>query len=201
MNLTRQNRISRIADYESGMGVKHPMIIRGTGIVTIVAACTSVANALSLVLIMLVLCVSMSVVYMFERGEYIQPMRSMVYFVPSTIISCLCGLAVNAISEETARSIGLYIPLLAVDSLVLARLQADAPFLPPANALPEALGLWWLYAIMALPIGTLREIMAHGTVFGHKFFISINAQGTNLAFIGFIMLGFGLAINRRLSNP
>ena len=200
MNLTRQYRISRISNYESGIGVEHPMITHGAGMVTIAAACTSAANALSLTLIMLVLCAAMSVVYMFERGEYIQPMRSMIYFVPSAIIACLCGLAVNWISEETARSIGMYIPILAADSLVLARLQADAPFLPPAQALPEALGLWWLYAVLALPIGVLREIIGHGTVFGHAFFISIGAQGTNLTFAGFIMLGFGLAIRRRLKS-
>lgn len=200
MNLTRQNKISRIADYESGTGVEHPMMTHGAGIVTIATACTSAANALSLTLIMLVLCSAMSVIYMFERGEYIQPMRSIMYFVPSAIIACLCGLAVNSISEETARSIGMYIPILAADSMVLARIQADAPFLPPAQALPEALGLWWLYAALALPIGVLREIIGQGTVFGHAFFVSIGAQGMSLSFVGFIMLGFGLAIKRKLKG-
>ena len=43
------------------------MITHGAGMVTIAAACTSAANALSLTLIMLVLCAAMSVVYMFEN--------------------------------------------------------------------------------------------------------------------------------------
>lgn len=198
MNLTRQNKISRISDYHAVTGLEHPMMIQGAGAVTIAAACTTAANALSLALVMLVMCTVMSVVYMFERGEYIQPMRSMVYFVPSALLACLCGLALHSLSPDTAGSIGMYLPLLAADSLVLSRLQANAPFLPPAQALPEALRLWWLYAVMALPIGILREIIGQGTLFGHAFFLTIGAQGMNLPFIGFIMLGFGLAIKRRL---
>ena len=186
-----------MVNYESGMGQEHPMLRRGAGIVSIAAACTSAANALTLVLVMLVLCTAMSFLYIFERGEYRQPMRTMIYLVPSTMLTGLCALAVNAVSPETARSIGMYLPLLAVDSLVLARLQADAPFLPPAQALPEGLGLWWLYAAAALPIGLLREIFGQGTVFGHAFFLHGGASGMNLPFIGFIMMGFALAVKRR----
>lgn len=199
MNLTRQSKITRIADYQSGTGMEHPMMLQGAGIVTIAAACTSAANALALTLIMLVMCAALSVVYMFERGEYIQPMRSLLYFVPSALLAGLCGLAVNSISPAAAQSIGLYLPLLAADSLVLGRLQADAPFLPPAQALPEALRLWWLYAVMALPIGLLREIIGQGTVFGHAFLWG-GVQGMNLPFAGFIMLGFGLAIKRKINS-
>ena len=94
----------------------------------------------------------------------------------------------------------MYLPLAAADSLVLARLQPDSPFLSPSDALPSAVSLWWLYAVMALPIGLLREILGSGTIFGFGFFIRINASGMNLPFAGFIMLGFGLAIYTRLSG-
>lgn len=179
--------------------MEHPMMLQGAGIATIAAACTSAANALALTLVMLVMCAALSVVYMFERNEYIQPMRSLLYFLPSALLAGLCGLAVNAVSTATAQSIGLYLPLVAADSLVLARLQADAPFLPPAQALPEALRLWWLYAVMALPIGLLREIIGQGTIFGHAFLFG-GVQGMNLPFVGFIMLGFGLAIKRKINS-
>lgn len=197
MNLTRQNKLTKLADYRSGIGVEHPMLLRGAGIVTIAAACTSAGNALALTLVSLVLCLVMSVVYIFERGEYRQPMRSMVYLVPSAGMTCLCGLAVNAVSPATAQSLGPYLPLLAVDSLVLARVQADAPFLPPTQAMPEALGLWWLYAATALPIGILREILGQGTLFGHAFFIPGGVQGMNRPFMGFVLLGFALALKQK----
>lgn len=199
MNLKRQNKLSHIADYQAGTGMEHPMMLQGAGIATIAAACTSAANALALTMVMLVMCAVLSMVYIFERDEYIQPMRSLVYFVPSTLLAVLCGLAVNAFSAVTAQSIGLYLPLLAADSLVLARLQVDAPFLPPAQALPEALRLWWLYAVMALPIGMLREIIGQGTIFGHAFLFG-GVQGMNLPFAGFLMLGFGLAIKRKMDS-
>jgi Na+-translocating ferredoxin:NAD+ oxidoreductase RnfE subunit len=194
MNLTRPNQLTRFTDYRSGVGMEHPMLLRGAGIVTIAAACTSAANALALTLIMLVLCLSISVVYIFERGEYRQPMRTVIYLVPSAILMCLCGLAVNAVSPTTAQSLGMYLPLAAVDSLVLARLQADAPFLPPAQAMPEALALWWLYAVVALPVGALRELFGRGTVFGWRLLLSVNAGGMHLAFAGFLLSGFALAV-------
>lgn len=185
---------SRLTDYESESGEKHPMLLHAAGVATIAAACTNAGNALALTLIMLLLCVGMSVVYMYERGEYRQPMRSVVYLVPSAMLACGCGMLLNAVSPVCADSIAMYLPVAAADSLVLARLQPDAPFVSPSRALPEALGLWWMYAVMALPIGALRELLASGTLFGLRVFFNVGAQRLTLPFAGFLLLGFGLAI-------
>lgn len=185
---------SRLTDYESESGQKHPMLLHAAGVATIAAACTNAGNALALTLIMLLLCVGMSVVYMYERGEYRQPMRSVVYLVPSALLACGCGMLLNAASPVCADSIAMYLPVAAADSLVLARLQPDAPFVSPSRALPEALGLWWMYAVMALPIGALRELLASGTLFGLRVFFNVGAQRLTFPFAGFLLLGFGLAI-------
>ena len=185
---------SRLTDYESESGEKHPMLLHAAGVATIAAACTNAGNALALTLIMLLRCVGMSVVYMYERGEYRQPMRSVVYLVPSALLACGCGMLLNAASPVCADSIAMYLPVAAADSLVLARLQPDAPFVSPSRALPEALGLWWMYAVMALPIGALRELLASGTLFGLRVFFNVGAQRLTLPFAGFLLLGFGLAI-------
>jgi Predicted NADH:ubiquinone oxidoreductase, subunit RnfE len=181
-------------------GLRHPMMLHGAGIATIAAACTSAGNALALSLIMLALCCGMAMVYIYERGEFIRPMLGVIYLVPAAFIACAAGIVVHWTSPGTAASLGMYLPLAAADSLVLARLQPDSPFLSPSDALPSAVSLWWLYAVMALPIGLLREILGSGTIFGFGFFIRINASGMNLPFAGFIMLGFGLAIYTRLSG-
>ena len=94
----------------------------------------------------------------------------------------------------------MYLPLLAADALVLARVQPDAPFVSPSDALPKAIRLWWLYAATALPIGLLREMLGRGTVFGHRLFFNPAVGGMNLPFAGFILLGFALAICSLLSH-
>ncbi len=183
-----------IAEYADERASRHPMLIHGAGIATIAAVCTSASNALWLSLIMLVLCVAMGAVYLFEREEYIQPMRTIVYFVPAVIITFLCGWGLSAIAPQTAAELGAYIPLLAADSIVLARLEDDAPFVPITHALPEAIGLWWLYAVTAVPIGILRELLASGSIFGKILIKSFSIDAAAYPFMGFIMLGFGLAI-------
>lgn len=196
MNSRRYSRLLRPVGYDAAEGENHPMLLHGAGIATIAAACTSGVNALALSVIMLLLCVAMSVIYMYERGEYIQPMRSVVYFVPSALLACGCGLLLNAVAPSAAAAIGLYLPVAAADSLVLARLQADSPFVPPSESLPEAMRLWWLYALMALPIGLLREAAGNGTVFGLPFLFRLHARGTERPFMGLLLLGFGLALYR-----
>lgn len=174
--------------------LQHPMLLHGAGIATIAAACTSAANSMALSVIMLALCSGMALIYIFERYEYIQPMLSVLYFVPAAFIACGSGIILNTFSAATSASLGMYLPLTAADALVLSRLQPDSPFLPPSDALPSAIRLWWLYAAMAVPIGLLREILGKGTVFGHRLFFNPAVSGMNLPFAGFIMLGFGLAI-------
>jgi electron transport complex protein RnfE len=195
--LARPTGFSRVVSYENGMGEEHPLLQRGAGAASIAAACTSAGSALTLTLVMLVLCLAMGVVYIYERGEYRQPMRTVLYLVPSAFITGLCALAAGATVPDTLRRIGMYLPLLAVDALVLSRLQADAPFLPPTQALPEALRLWWLYAVAAMTVGALREWLGQGTIFGWHLLLPGGIGGMNLAFAGFILLGFVLAVKRR----
>lgn len=181
-------------------GIPHPMLVHGVGIATIAAACTTAASAVILSVIMLVLCLCMGIIYIFERSEFIQPMRSIIYFVPAAFLACTCGIVLSFFSAGTATRLGMYLPLTAADALVLARIQPDAPFLSPSDALPDAIRLWWLYAVMALPVGLLRELLGNGTFFGIPFFFRLNASGMNLPFAGFLLLGFALAIYVRLSK-
>ena len=197
MNSRRYSRLSRPVGYDAAEGENHPMLLHGAGMATIAAACTDADSALAMTVIMLLLCAAMSVVYMAERGEYRQPMRAVLYLVPSALLCCGCGIALNGISPATADGIGMYLPVAAADAMVLARLQPDAPFVPPARALPEALGLWWLYAVMALPVGALRELLTQGTLFGQTVFFRISAQGMERPFAGFLLLGFALAFWQR----
>ena len=111
-----------------GKELRHPMLLHGAGIATIAAACTSAANALTLSAVMLVLCCGMATIYIFERGEYRPPMLGVLYFVSAAFIVCILGKILILLSETTAESIGMYLPLAAADALVLARLQPDAPF-------------------------------------------------------------------------
>lgn len=178
----------------------NPMLIHGAGIATVAAACSSAINAVALTLIMLVLCAAMSVVYMFEREEYIQPMRTLIYFVPAVMLTFVSGIVLNAVSPRTAESLGIYLPILAADAIVLARLEEDAPFVPSSQALPEALKLWWMYAVLALPIGALREILGKGEIFGCSISFLDGSEALTYPFAGFIMLGFGMAIVQKLNK-
>ena len=110
-------------------------------------------------------------------------------------------LAVDLVAMEaepgTAASLGMYLPLLAADPIVLARIQPDSPFVSPSDALPSAVGLWWMFAVMALPIGIIREILGKGTLFGLPLFFNPDVGGMSLPFAGLIMLGFGMALYNR----
>lgn len=193
----KYGKFQSITEHTDENAVRHPMLVYGAGIVTIAAACNSAMNAVALTLIMLVLCAAMSIVYMFERGEYIQPMRTIVYFIPSVIITFVSGIVLNALSPQTVNSLGMYLPILAADAIILAWLEEEAPFVPPTQALPEALKLWWLYAVLALPIGILREVLGNGTIFGYSISFISATKAITYPFAGFIMLGFGLAIAQK----
>ncbi len=197
MNSRRHSRSSLLVDYGATTGVKHPMLIHGAGITAVAAACTSAANALTLSVIMLLLCSGVAMVYIFERGEYVYPMLGVIYFTVSSFGACVCATAVNFLSPGTAASLGMYLPLLAADPIVLARIQPDSPFVSPSDALPSAVGLWWMFAVMALPIGIIREILGKGTLFGLPLFFNPDVGGMSLPFAGLIMLGFGMALYNR----
>ena len=65
-------------------------------------------------------------------------------------------------------SLGLYIPLIVVNCIILGRAEAYASKNPPAASLFDGIGMGLGFTIGLTSIGIIRELIGVGTIFGFQ---------------------------------
>lgn len=105
-------------------------------------------------------------------------------------------------------SLGIFIPLIVVNCIVLGRAEAFASKNTPINAMIDGLGMGLGFSLALTVLGGVREIFGSGALFGYNLgFYPTDAEGnpiTMLVFVlapgAFIGLGYLIAILNRISK-
>jgi electron transport complex protein RnfE len=99
------------------------------------------------------------------------------------------------------KTLGLFIPLIVVNCIILGRAEAFASKNPVADSVADGLGMGLGFTLSLLVLGSIREVLGNGTIFGvpafgpgyFPFLVMILPPGA------FITLGFLLALMNRLA--
>lgn len=98
------------------------------------------------------------------------------------------------------RQLGLFIPLIVVNCIILGRAEAFASKNPFVTSLVDGLGMGFGFTFALTLLGGVREVLGSGSIFGFKF---INGDGI-LIFIlapgAFIVLGYLIAIAHKINR-
>jgi len=144
-----------------------------------------------------------NVVVSMIRGVVPRDVRIPAYITVIAAFVTVIGMAMNAWVHEMYLILGLFIPLIVVNCAILGRAEAFASKNGLLDSVTDAVavGLGFTFALMLL--GSVREILGHGTWFGFSvfgenypdFLIFILPPGAFIA-LGFILAGVNI-INRR----
>jgi Na+-translocating ferredoxin:NAD+ oxidoreductase subunit E len=112
-----------------------------------------------------------------------------------TVIDLLMAGYVPALHEQ----LGLFIPLIVVNCIVLGRAEAFASRNSVVDSVVDGLGMGLGFTYALTLIGFVRELLGNLSVFGYKFTDGDGALIFILAPGAFITLGFIIAFNRWLT--
>lgn len=87
-----------------------------------------------------------------------------------------------------------YLPLLAVNAIIVFRCETCAAHQTLRVSLLDALGASLGYAIVLVLLGFFRELLGNGSVLGHTFPALPKITGLLMPFGGFLLLGFMAAL-------
>ncbi|MBD3261352.1 MAG: electron transport complex subunit RsxE, partial [Candidatus Altiarchaeales archaeon] len=127
--------------------------------------------------------------------------------IPSFIIIIasfvtLIDLTFAAYLPEIHKVLGIYLPLIVVNCIILGRMEAYASRNPLPDSLVDAAGMGLGFALTLSLIGGVREFFGAGTLLGFEFgFIGSPAIGMILPVGAFLTLGFMLAAMNKISRP
>lgn len=114
-----------------------------------------------------------------------------------TVVQLLLKAYLPALDEQ----LGLFIPLIVVNCIVLGRAEAFASKNNPISSIIDGLGIGLGFAFALTLLGSIREILGSGQFFGMTLYSS---EFGMLAFVlapgAFIVLGFLIAIMRKVTK-
>ncbi len=125
--------------------------------------------------------------------------RIIIYALIAAAVFIPTAILVNVLFPETAPSVLLYIEILVVNSLVLAKTESRFYLIPFSSMAIDSLVYIAGYAIAAFAVGIVREFLVLGTFFGAHVCDPVMPAAKS-PFFGFILVGFMAALCRYYYN-
>ena len=181
---------------------ENPTLVLLLGMCPTLAVTGSAINGMGMGLAATAVLIGSNVVISLIKNLIPDKVRIPAFIVVIASFVSVIDLVMNAYTPDLHEQLGIFIPLIVVNCIILGRAEAFASKNTVFASLIDGLvmGLGFTFALVLL--GSVREILGAGSIFGFKF-ISEDAS-TILLFIlppgAFIALGFLIAIVNRLQK-
>ena len=185
-----------------GVIFKNPALIQLLGMCPALAVTTSVSNAIGMGLaVTAVLMLSNLMISLFSRFIPAQVRIASYIVIISGFVTAI-ELLIRAFLPELDKSLGVFIPLIVVNCVILARAEAYASRHKPLPSLVDGFANGLGFTLSLTLMGTVCEILGSGSFFGLQLFGE--SYRPVMLFImpagAFITLGFLVAGAQQLSR-
>lgn len=150
---------------KNGLWDNNPALVQLLGLCPLLAVSATVTNALGLGIATTLVLVGSNVIVSLVRQWIPQEVRIPVFvMIIASLVTCV-QLLMNAYAYGLYLSLGIFIPLIVTNCIIIGRAEA---FASKNDPIPAALdGLWMglgMTAVLVL-LGAMREILGNGTLF------------------------------------
>ncbi|MCH5203661.1 MAG: NADH:ubiquinone oxidoreductase subunit RnfE [Oscillospiraceae bacterium] len=171
-------------------GLLRQNVVLMSGLVTapIIVACTTMMRALVLVISFFMISYLSILICRIIPRKIAYTFRILFYAVVAAALYIPTILLLQRLFPNETASVMLYIELMVVNLLLLAKTESRFYLISYGKMAAEALVYIVGYALAAFAVGFVREILAYGTLFGFKLFGAI-LPAAHSPFFGFVLVG------------
>lgn len=159
-----------LRDFARGLWRESPTFKQLLGLCPTLAVTATAVGGLSMGLATTFVLVCSSVVVSSVRRLVPPQVRIATYIVIIATFVTLADYFLKAKFYEISRQLGPYVPLIVVNCVILGRAEAFASRNGVPRAFADALGMGVGFICALVVLGTLRELLGSGTVFGMRVF-------------------------------
>ena len=179
----------------NGIIKENPTFVLLLGMCPTLATTTSSINGMSMGLATMFVLVCSNIVVSFIKSLTPDKVRIPVFVVVIASFVTILQMCLKAYLPEINKSLGLFIPLIVVNCIILGRAEAFACKNGPVASLCDGIGIGLGFTLGLTLLGTVREFFGAGSIFG---FTLLPETYNVLLFIlppgAFISLGYLIAI-------
>jgi electron transport complex protein RnfE len=156
-------------EFTKGLWKENPLFVIILGTCPTLATTTKMENGMSMALAATGVLLCCNIIIALIKGVVPREVRIPCYIVVIATFVTMCDNLMKAFVPDLNAALGIFIPLIVVNCIILGRAEAFASrnsvYLSIADALGMGLGYFWALALVA----TIREVIGSGSFFGTPF--------------------------------
>jgi len=198
--------VSPWKEFIKGFWDQNPVLRLLLGLCPVLAVTTSATDAIGMGLSATFVLTMANLSVSLLRKVIPDRVRLPAFIVIKATFVTIVDMMLKAYMFDLHKSLGLFIPLIVVNCIILGRAEAFASKNTPAMSLIDGLGMGLGFTLALFILGTIREILGNGTFFGMALFgegfdpilVFVLPPGAFLG-LGFLIAGMN-ALERRKAN-
>lgn len=181
---------------KEGVLTNNPIFVQLIGMCPTLATSTSLKNGIGMGLAVTFVLMCSNLVISILRKFIPSKIRIAAYIVIIAGFVTVVDLTLQAYMQELSSSLGMFIPLIVVNCIILARAEAFASKNAPLPSLIDGLTMGLGFTVAISILSTVRELLGAGTIYG----VQVFGQGYTPIIMmilpagGFLTLGFLIAV-------
>ncbi|MFH1379604.1 MAG: electron transport complex subunit E [bacterium] len=192
-------------DFSKGILRENPVLRLMIGLCPVLAVSTSAFDALGMGIATSFVLISSNLTVSVFRKFIPNQIRIPIFIVLISTFVTMVDYLMKAYTPELSKSLGVFIPLIVVNCIILGRAEAFAYKNSVLSSLVDAIGMGLGFICAIVALGSIREVLGNGTIFGvllfgrnyQPFLLMILPPGAFLV-IGFLMAGLNKISRRKL---
>ncbi len=157
-------------EFTKGFWSENPIFRLVLGLCPTLAVTTTAENGIGMGLAATFVLVCSNAVIALLRGFIPKKIRIPAFIVTIATFVTIVDLVMNGYFHALHKSLGLFIPLIVVNCIILGRAEAFASKNGVFISIIDGLGMGFGFTISLVLIGAIRELLGNGTIFGATIF-------------------------------
>ena len=183
--------------FSRGFIVENPLLMLMIGLCSALAVTTSVQNGIGMGAAMTFVIFFAEVVISMFRKLIPNSARIPIFIIVIAAFTTMVDLVMKAYTPELSQAMGVFIPLIVVNCIIMGRVEAFASKEKPLDAGVDALGMGVGYTWVLVGISAFRELLGNGTLAGIQIMPDtyVNILFFTLPPGGFLVFGLFISLN------
>ena len=185
-----------------GLFDNNPVLVQMLGMCSTLAVTTSVTNALGMGLAVTAVLICSNIFISLLRNFIPKQIRIASYIVIISGFVTAVQLLIQAYLPDLNKTLGLFIPLIVVNCIILARAESFASRQPVLPSAVDGLAMGIGYTSALVMVAAVRELVGAGTLLGFR--VMPAAYEPAIIFIlpsgAFLTLGFLIALMNKIRS-
>ena len=192
--------MNQIKNFTKGLIKENPVFILLLGLCPVLGVTTSAFNGFGMGMATLFVLVMSNIVVSLIKNYIPNKVRIPSFIVVIASFVTITDLSMAAYAPALYDALGLFIPLIVVNCLVMGRAEAFASKNNTWSAIVDGLGMGLGFTLALTMLGAVREILGNYSIFGFKFIPVDGILVFVLAPGAFLGLAYLVAIMRKFSK-